>query len=145
MPQYQHILVAVDLSDESSTVAERAAVLAQQNSAKLSLIHTIEPINFAYGGDIPMDISAIQEQLDQHANSKIAEFSGRFGIPATDQHIVVGQPQNEIHRLAKELQADLVVVGSHGRYGLSLLLGSTCNGVLHGAQCDILAVRVGKN
>jgi universal stress protein A len=39
---------------------------------------------------------------------------------------------------------DLVVVGSHGRHGLSLLLGSTANGVLHGAGCDVLAVRVGK-
>ena len=39
--------------------------------------------------------------------------------------------------------ADLIVVGSHGRHGLALLLGSTANGVLHGATCDVLAVRVG--
>jgi len=37
------------------------------------------------------------------------------------------------------------VVGSHGRHGLALLLGSTANGVLHGASCDVLAVRVGNN
>jgi len=38
--------------------------------------------------------------------------------------------------------ADLIVVGSHGRHGLSLLLGSTANAVLHGAPCDVLAVRI---
>jgi universal stress protein A len=48
----------------------------------------------------------------------------------------------EIHRLARELRCDLVVVGSHGRHGLALLLGSTANDVLHGAQCDVLAVRL---
>ena len=144
MSQYQHILLAVDLSEESLNVAERASALAQQSNAKLSLVHTIEPINFAYGGDIPMDLTAIQEQLDEHAHSKVAEFAKRYNIAEANQHIVVGLPQNEIHRLAKELQVDLIVVGSHGRHGLSLLLGSTSNGVLHGAECDILAVRVGK-
>jgi len=145
MNEYQHILLAVDLSEDSLYLAERAAALAEQNHAKLSLVHTIEPINFAYGGDIPMDLTAIQEQLDEHAHSKIAEFARQFNIAEQNQHIVVGLPQNEIHRTARELNVDLIVVGTHGRHGLSLLLGSTSNGVLHGAECDILAVRVGKN
>jgi universal stress protein A len=55
---------------------------------------------------------------------------------------VVGRPETEIHHVAEEIGADLVVVGSHGRHGLSLLMGSTANGVLHGAKCDVLAVRV---
>jgi len=46
--------------------------------------------------------------------------------------------------VADEQGADLIIVGSHGRHGLALLLGSTANGVLHGAACDVLAVRVGK-
>jgi len=145
MNEYQHILLAVDLSEDSQLLAERAAALAKQNDAKLSLVHTIEPINFAYGGDIPMDLSAIQEQLDEHAHKKVAEFANQFNIAEESQHIVVGLPQNEIHRIARELNVDLIVVGTHGRHGLSLLLGSTSNGVLHGADCDILAVRVGKN
>jgi universal stress protein A len=45
-------------------------------------------------------------------------------------------------RIAKERGVDLIVVGSHGRHGLQLLLGSTANGVLHLAECDVLAVRV---
>lgn len=143
MANYQHILLAVDLTEESKPIGEKAASLAQQTGAKLSIIHVIEPINFAYGGDIPMDLTAIQDQLDEHARNKLTEFARPFQIPPECQHTVVGLPQNEIHRIAEEQGVDLVVVGSHGRHGLSLLLGSTANGVLHGAKCDVLAVRVG--
>ncbi|MCV6604433.1 MAG: universal stress protein, partial [Porticoccaceae bacterium] len=52
------------------------------------------------------------------------------------------QPAHELHRYAEENQVDLIVVGSHGRHGLALLLGSTANGVIHGAGCDVLAVRI---
>jgi universal stress protein A len=45
--------------------------------------------------------------------------------------------------MAVERGADLIVIGSHGRHGLQLLLGSTANGVLHLSECDVLAVRVG--
>ena len=45
---------------------------------------------------------------------------------------------------ATEQACDLIVVGSHGRHGLALLLGSTANDVLHGAPCDVLAVHLKK-
>jgi universal stress protein A len=60
----------------------------------------------------------------------------------SQRYIVTGHTESEIHRVAKEISADLIIVGSHGRHGLALLLGSTANGVLHGATCDVLAVRV---
>lgn len=144
MHQYNHILLAVDLSEDSQLLADRAAALAKQNEAEFSLVHVIEPINFAYGGDIPMDLTAIQDQLDEHAHTRVAQLASQYNIAKANQHIIVGLPQNEIRRLARELNVDLIVVGTHGRHGLSLLLGSTSNGVLHGAECDILAVRVGK-
>ncbi len=100
MGDYNTILAAVDLSEEANEVATKAARFAAANQAKLHLIHVIEPLSFAYGG--------------------------------------------EIHALAEKLSADLIIVGSHGRHGLALLLGSTANGVLHGAKCDVLAMRVGK-
>ena len=53
-------------------------------------------------------------------------------------------PDTETHRLANEKGIDLIVVGSNGRHGFQLLLGSVSTGVLHGAPCDVLAVRVGK-
>ena len=90
-----------------------------------------------------MDLTSIQDQLDEHAKKRLAEIAAPH-IAEADQHVVVGMPDTEIHRFAEEHGVDLIVVGSHGRHGFALLLGSTSTGVLHGAQCDVLAVRVGK-
>ena len=143
MSHYAHILIAVDLSDESALVAQRAHAVAAGSSAQLHVIHVIEPLSFAYGGDIPMDFSGIQDEIQAQASQQLSRFGESHGIDAQKQHIVMGRPEVEIHAKAEELRADLIVVGSHGRYGLALLMGSTANGVLHGATCDVLAVRVG--
>ncbi|MEL7046049.1 MAG: universal stress protein [Pseudomonadota bacterium] len=144
MANYRKILMAVDLSDDSGVVAERALAIAANNEAELHVIHVIEPLSFAYGGDIPMDFSGIQDEIHQQAVAQLARFSQQHGIAEDRRHVVLGQPEVEIHALADEAAADLIVVGSHGRYGLALLMGSTANGVLHGATCDVLAVRVGR-
>jgi universal stress protein A len=143
MGEYKHILVGVDLTVESRDVSRRACALKVAFNAKLSCVHVIEPLSLAYGGDIPMDLSTIQEQIQDTAKNHLAEFSSSLGIEDEDRHLIFGRPETEIHTLAKEIDADLIVVGSHGRQGLALLMGSTANGVLHGATCDVLAVRVG--
>ncbi len=145
MSDYNKLLVAVDLSEDSSKVAERARAIAGNNGAELHFIHVIEPLSFAYGGDIPMDFSGIQDEIHQQATQQLQRFAEANGIDESHQHIVLGRPEVEIHSMAEDLGADLIVVGSHGRYGLALLMGSTANGVLHGATCDVLAVRVGKH
>jgi universal stress protein A len=143
MGEYNHILIGVDLTVESRDVSRRACALKAAFNAKLSCVHVIEPLSLAYGGDIPMDLSTIQEQIQDTAKNHLAEFASSLGIEDEDRHLIFGRPETEIHTLAKEIDADLIVVGSHGRHGLALLLGSTANGVLHGATCDVLAVRVG--
>ncbi len=143
MGEYNHILVGVDLTVESRDVSKRACALRNAFDCKLSCVHVIEPLSLAYGGDIPMDLSTIQEQIQDTAKTHLAEFAASLDIPEADRHLIFGRPETEIHTLADEIGADLIVVGSHGRHGLALLLGSTANGVLHGAPCDVLAVRVG--
>jgi universal stress protein A len=145
MTKYNKVLMAVDLSDDSDTVAERARAISDNNGAELHVIHVIEPLSFAYGGDIPMDFSGIQDEIHQQATQQLKRFAEKHGIGEDNRHVVLGQPEVEIHSLAEEINADLIVVGSHGRYGLALLMGSTANGVLHGATCDVLAVRVGRS
>ena len=144
MSDYRKILVAVDLSEDSTQIAQRAKTIATNSDAELHLIHVIEPLSFAYGGDIPMDFSGIQDEIYQQASQQLERFAETNEIDSEHRHIVLGRSEVEIHSKAEELNADLVVVGSHGRHGLALLLGSTANGVLHGASCDVLAVRVGK-
>jgi len=143
MSDYRRILLAVDLTEESNRVAVRATSLARVYDAELHIVHVIEPLSLAYGGDIPMDLSSVQEQIHDQAKSHLAEFAATLGVPVDRQYLIFGRPESEIQRVADAKEADVIVVGSHGRHGLALLLSSTANGVLHGATCDVLAVRVG--
>jgi universal stress protein A len=143
MADYRRIMLAVDLTEESNFVAQRALALAKAFDAELLVVHVIEPLSLAYGGDIPMDLSSVQEQIHEQAKSHLAEFANNLGVAPENQHLIFGRPESEIERAAEAKDADVIVVGSHGRHGLALLLGSTANGVLHGATRDVLAVRVG--
>ena len=145
MSDYRKIMLAVDLTEESLQVAQRANQLVKAFDAELHIVHVIEPLSLAYGGDVPMDLSTVQEQIQDQAASHLREFANSLNVPEARQHLIFGRPESEIQRTAEEAGADVIIVGSHGRHGLALLLGSTANGVLHGARCDVLAVRVGTN
>ena len=139
---YQNILVAIDLNEEANKVVQKAHHLSLQSGAKLTLIHVTEPLSYAYGGDIPMDLTVMQTQLHEDAEERMNNFVKQQELSNVDQLLVSGHIETEVHRVAIELSTDLIVVGSHGRHGLALLLGSTSNGILHGATCDVLAVRI---
>ena len=142
---YEPILVAVDLTDECDPVINRASESAKANGAKLSLIHIVEPMAMAFGGDVPMDLSQLQQQQFDQAKERLERLIAKYPQLHKDYcHLNYGQPRQEIHALAKAQNCDLIVVGSHGRHGLALLLGSTANDVLHGAPCDVLAVSLKK-
>lgn len=142
---YQHLLVAVDMTEDCHTVIERAVAMANCCQARLSLVHVVEPMSMAFGGDVPMDLSALQEQQIDQARKQLEAFAASHPELTRDNtHLAFGQPRQEIHRLAQESGCDLIVVGSHGRHGLALLLGSTSNDVLHAAPCDVLAVHLKK-
>lgn len=142
MATYEKILLALDLSDESAQLRDKTRTIAENNQADLYVIHVVEPLSFAYGGDVPMDLTSMQDQLQEHSVKKMEEYCNKLGYPIKEQMIITGHIETEIHRVAESLGVDLVILGSHGRHGLALLLGSTANGVLHGAKCDVLAIRI---
>jgi len=139
---YQNILVAVDLGATTETVIERAAALARDHHAQLHVLHVIEPLTITYGGDIPMDFSAIQEEILDQAKQQLNKLCENLGVAEANRHLVTGRPESEIPSQAKAINSDLIVVGTHARWGLALLLGSTTDGVMHSAECDVLAVKV---
>ncbi|WP_305910057.1 universal stress protein [Methylomarinum sp. Ch1-1] len=144
MNVYRHILLAADFSDHGREVARKAKFLADQNQAQLSLIHVVDnlPITDAsYGPIIPFD-GDLTEELMASARKRLAQLGAQLEVAAERQWLEIGSPKLEIVRVAEEKEVDLIVVGSHGRHGLALLLGSTANGVLHYAKCDVLAVRL---
>ncbi|WP_031433905.1 universal stress protein [Methylomarinum vadi] len=144
MSIYRHVLLAADFSEHGKEVARRAKQLAELNQAQLSLVHVVDnlPITDAsYGPIIPFDVD-LTEELMAAAKKRLAELGEELGVPAERQWLEIGSPKLEVVRIAEENAVDLLVIGSHGRHGLALLLGSTANGVLHYAKCDVLAVRL---
>jgi len=144
MANYQNVLVAVDFAEESKAVVNKAVEIATRNQAALNLLHVVEYTSSMYAGDIPLpeDLN-LDQDLAQQAAEKLKNLAQESSIPDAVQYVEIGIPKHEIIRHAEECNADLIIVGSHGRHGLQLLLGSTANGVLHQAKCDVLAVRVG--
>ena len=142
MSAYTHILVGLDLSAESNQVIDRVKYLFSNSNTRVSLCHILEPLAFTYGGDIPVDLSDVQSQLQNQAAERLLVLGAEINVNPKDQHVILGHPAQEMHTLAEENSMDLIVVGRHGRHGLSLLFGSTSNSVLHGASCDVLAVRI---
>ena len=113
----------------------------------MSLISVIRPLEHAYAG---VDIAAYGDsavrfahEAEQEVEQQVNRLADSFDVRG-ERLVRRGHPAEEIHAAADELSADLVVVGTHGRHGFALLLGSTANAVLHGAKSDILAVRVGR-
>jgi universal stress protein A len=143
MAIYQHLLLAVDFAPDSEQVVQRARDLARLHEARLSLVHVTEyvPVDMANELVLPQEVE-LDRELNELATQRLAELGERIGVVAADQHVLQGNTRGEIQHLAEEIRADLIVLGSHGRQGLQRLLGSTADAVLHGAPCDVLAVRI---
>jgi len=143
MADYKHILLAVDF-DQAEILSQKAKAIAEKFNATLSLIHVVDnmPIpDTDYGLDTALTVDLTGEMIDA-AKAQLSDLGKKWGVGQNQQYVELGSPKFEITRISEENQVDLIVVGSHGRHGLALLLGSTSNGVLHHAKCDVLAVRL---
>jgi universal stress protein A len=144
MENYKHILLAVDFFDQTELVSQKAKNIAATYCTTLSVIHVVDNLPMTdptYGSSIPFELD-LTTILMENAKKKLTQLATELGVTEQNTYLELGSAKNEIVRIAEEIKADLIVVGSHGRHGLALLLGSTANGVLHHAHCDVLAVRL---
>ncbi|MDO9268411.1 MAG: universal stress protein [Methylobacter sp.] len=144
MSAYQHILLAVDYSGHGDVVARRAKDLAEKYQAKLSIIHVLDNIpmpDTGYGAVVPLAEDSGYELLEAE-KARLMQIGDQLGVDQADRWMIWGTPKQEIVQFAERENIDLIVVGSHGRHGLSLLLGSTANSILHYAGCDVMAIRL---
>jgi len=146
MAEYSKILAAVDLSDESYAIVQRAIQVAGEGT-EIHLVFVQEPMDSVYLGVVPygpvfVGLEEVEEKLKRELKDRMRELGEKFGVPESRQHLLNGNPAPEIRRFAEDNDVDLVALGTHGQKGVQLLLGSTANSVLHGVTCDVLAVRI---
>ena len=137
---YKRVLFATDFDEVGISAAYKAKKIADENGADLILVHVVEPIPaYAYPGFA--GFAEVELSIREQAEKELNELGEKLGVDAKHRFIEFGSTKNEILKVAQEKQIDLIVTGSHGKHGLSLLLGSTASAILHGAQCDVLIVR----
>ncbi|MFK7912449.1 MAG: universal stress protein [Pseudomonadales bacterium] len=143
---YRSILVAIDTSDEAEEVLAGVSKVAPVDGATIDCLTVVRPIAGAYGGldmaPLSQGTISFEQQALDNAGDRSKRMAAAHGIGPDRVHVKLGAPAREIRELASVLNADLIVVGSHARHGLGLLLGSTANAVLHGVPCDVLVVRI---
>ncbi|MFO1377978.1 MAG: universal stress protein [Steroidobacteraceae bacterium] len=142
MSVYRRILVVVDLTDSSDVIARRALAIAEATGAEVSMLHVVEFVPVEPIGETLLPAVQIEEELIERAKQRLAELARRTGVPLQSQQVAAGNIKAEIVRAAEEQRADLIVLGSRERHGLSILVNFTEDTVLHAAPCDVLAVRL---
>ncbi len=145
MKFFRRILFATDFSPASDKAFDEAIDLARANEAELMMVHAYQP-----AGLLPTDISispAVYDELDEKLRAAVAvrmnglvEEARRRGVEAGSL-ILSGYPDEAITEAAREKNADLVVVGTHGRTGASrFFLGSIAARVITSAPCPVMTV-----
>ena len=142
MTAYRRILAAIDLTDDSRAVAERACELARVGGGTVKLLHVGEFVPIEPMSDSLVPVMQIDDQLIARAQKQIRSLTQELGLPPDAGSVEVGSAKSEILRHAREQGCDLIVLGCRERHGLSILIHRTEDTVLHGAPCDVLAVRM---
>lgn len=152
---FSKILVALDHGETCAILVEQAITLAQATGAQLMLLGVLEPGSEGsltmppyYGYPLPLGVDdSIWLELYREAEAKGLTMLRDFTDQATTAGIsteftqATGSPGRAICTLAKTWEADLIMVGSHGRKGIGeLFLGSVSNYVMHHAPCSVLVV-----
>jgi nucleotide-binding universal stress UspA family protein len=146
MKVFRRILHATDFSRASRPALVKAIALARHNRAPLSIAYALPPLVVTVGEGFvsPGTYDVIDRSARQHASKQLKALVGRAkraGVRATAL-LLDGAPHEQIPRAARRAHADLIVIGTHGRTGLSkVLLGSVAERVVRLAPCPVLTVR----
>ena len=137
--QLHRILCPVDFSECSLRAADYAFELAQRFRAAVEIVHVWQPI--IPGGEIRGPMSAYVGE-EAEIGRALERIRPRSIDVSCQHHLLVGDPVEEIVELAEEHQIDLIVIGTHGRTGLSRwIVGSVAENVLRRATCPVLTVK----
>ena len=139
---FQRVLIALDLSPISTHAMDVGVDLAKALAAQIGLVYVVDR-KLAYAPDGGVSASVIVDELREEGRRLLRAASHRVGDdPPPWEYLVEGNPSREIIKAAEEWKADLIVLGTHGRSGVSrAFLGSTAEAVLRHSQIPVLVVR----
>lgn len=146
MKEIKRILYATDFSPASEPAFEDAVDLAKQNNSELLVVHVMEPVRYVAGEEFggPELYVKLEEITDQNARAsmnKLIEKVESLKIKTTGM-LLKGIPHEQIVNAAESANADMIVIGTHGRTGFSkLFMGSVAGRVISTALCPVLTVR----
>lgn len=146
MSRYQHLLAAIDFSETSTGVIERARELTRTYDARLTLLHVVEsvPLGIEPFGETSSLYLGEELRLQQlkNAEASMQTLIQHFQLPlSVDPAVQEGFTTATILQFAKDKQVDLIVIAHSGKKGLLGFLGSTANAVVKSAHCDVLVIR----
>lgn len=136
------IMVPTDFSEYSGAALNYAIFLARAFGAEVAVLHVLEPAIYGLDFSIthPEGSSDLKEELMKGIGEWVEKMRG-LGISA-EGHLVTGNPFVEVLKVAKNVKADLIVMGTHGRTGLAhVFMGSVAERVVEKAHCPVLTVK----
>jgi len=135
---FTHILVALDESEPAGWALDLGIRMAKESKATVSAVHVVDPPRRTFESASDIGLLKLAASNDQILNS------AREHIPqdlAGELLVREGEPKREIVEAARDLGADLIVIGTHGRNAFErFLLGSTTESVVREAPCPVLTV-----
>jgi nucleotide-binding universal stress UspA family protein len=139
---FRRILIAVDGSPIAAHAADVGFDLARSLGADVAIIYVVDKSE-AFAPDSGLAAADLMMRAEQDGRRILAESSGRAHLQSLPtEFLTVGKPTAEVTRVAREWAAEMIVIGSHGRAGVTrLLLGSVAEAVVRHAPCPVLVVR----
>lgn len=138
---YNCILVTVDLNEDAKKLIRKAVNIQKSPSSRIVVLHVVKPKEAYIGFEQYVDLNSVHQDIVQKAQEALVTTCQEFSIPEADQLLVVGYPKRRILTCAKDLQADLIIIGKHtSNNEVQKILGSTTDTILQQSGCDVLTV-----
>ncbi|QLB13838.1 universal stress protein A [Bisgaardia hudsonensis] len=135
---YKHILVAVDLSEESKFLLEKAVGVAKRNDAKLSIIHVDVNFSDLYTGLIDVNMSSMQDRISNETHQALIQLSEQANYPITEKLSGSGDLGQVLVDAIEQYDVDLLVTGHHQDFWSKLM--SSTRQVMNTIKIDMLVV-----